>query len=130
MRLYVDPKAYPMTALAALDIPQLLSRKLGTFPTFLVGIELMWLQVTMDDSGGVGGCQGGRDLPTDIEHVKERLLATLDARGQAFPLQQLHNQIGGAVLQPSRVDDLNDPRMVNRSSSSCFIQKAGHILAL
>src|ERR1019366_7204210 len=71
--------------------------------------DVLRLEIAMDDAEGVGGLEGVEDLygvvAGDVEG--ELALALEDAR-ERLALEQLHHDVGVAVLRAVDVHDLDD----------------------
>ena len=78
--------------------------------------------VAMNDALGMRCAQGLRGLFPDADDVVDRQAALRDAVAQGLAFEQLHDQVGIAVLLTD-VEDRADIGMVQRGCGPCFAQK-------
>ncbi len=80
----------------------------------------------MDDALHVGGLQGRRDLPDQLQDVGQRHLATepRQSLAQRVAFEQLHHDVGRAVGHLTEVRHLHEPWMVHQVDRARLVDKA------
>ena len=94
--------------------------------TFVRDEEVVRLDVAMNDPLVVRGREHVEELLTDLEHVGQRKRAALpDApRLEELALEQLHHEIGVALVRRVVVEDADDTRMIDLVRRVAFLQEA------
>src|SRR5262249_23057954 len=82
--------------------------------------EVLGLQVPVDDSLLMGGGQSQGNLSRVIDRLARREWPSSKLRSQCFPLEELLNDVGGAVML-AHVADVRDVGMVETSRRPGFL---------
>jgi hypothetical protein len=86
--------------------------------------DIVGLEIAVQDAGGVGGSHCAGDLADHAQRVGhgQRTVA-LEPGRQVGALEQLHDQVGGAVLGVAEIEDLDDAGVVDRRRRAGLVEE-------
>src|SRR6185437_6186247 len=86
--------------------------------------DVLRLEVTVEDAGGVGGGQSGRHRGGDAPYLGKRQRSLGQLAAQGLSVHPLHDHVGHAVGGPDIMDG-DDVGMVQRAGGTRLGEEAG-----
>ncbi len=93
--------------------------------------DVLGLEITVHDAGGVGGAERARHLPHDAQRLAgSQTPEPAQTLVERLALEQLHHDVGAAVLGVAEIEDLHDPRIGHRGRGARLVEEPPHGVGL